>query len=85
MQEGAYFMPFANHGHCFYLKIIATVLTILTVCFTTTGVAQAADGNSIGLRLVDVGNSPVARVNLSAWQVNAPSESYGVRLDFSSG
>lgn len=33
-------MPFANHGHCFYLKIIATVLTILTVCFTTTGVPR---------------------------------------------
>ncbi|WP_371373778.1 hypothetical protein [Sporomusa aerivorans] len=66
-------MPFAHHCHCSYLKILAIILTVLTICFTATVAVQAAAGNTVRLRLVDANNSPVSRISLSAWQVNGPS------------
>lgn len=66
-------MPFANRGHGFSGKITALILTILVICLTPAIAAQAAAGSSVRLRLVDVNNSPVARISLSAWPVNAPA------------
>lgn len=51
--------------------LLAVVITILAIYSFQSPVVQAAVDNNISLRLVDIDNNPVARVNLKACRVNA--------------
>lgn len=51
------------------VKIRYITIAVVTICFVQNPLVQAA-GNTVRLRLFDANKSPIARISLTAWQVN---------------